>query len=101
MKYRPFVVAESLDDLRGPTAGVVELPHSIDWSPDRSYDLSDPDRTRWMYTRVIREAGQVEQLNSLLNRQRLIDLWPELVLPAQVRDMWEQRHPVLVAVVRR
>lgn len=99
--HRPYVVVESLDDLHGPTEGVVELPHAIDWSLGRSYDLGDADRTRWMYTRVIREAGDVEQLKNLLDRGLLIDLWPTLVLPVRVREMWEWQHPVLVGAAER
>jgi len=29
---RPWTVPGSLDELSGPTHGVVELPHHLDWS---------------------------------------------------------------------
>ncbi|MEU6526912.1 hypothetical protein ABZ892_29785, partial [Streptomyces sp. NPDC046924] len=33
---------ESLDELRGPTQGVVELPLHVAWSGMTSYDLGKP-----------------------------------------------------------
>jgi hypothetical protein len=39
---RPYVVASSLNDLRGPTTGVITLPHHLDWSGDPHYDLDKP-----------------------------------------------------------
>src|SRR3989442_1052506 len=41
---RPYVVAEQLDDLHGPTTGVVELDRSLDWSARVRYDLDNPPR---------------------------------------------------------
>jgi len=35
------VVPEPLDDLTGPSVGVIELPINIDWGPARTYDLTD------------------------------------------------------------
>jgi hypothetical protein len=31
----------------------------------------------------------------VLNRDRLIAAWPDLMLPRRVRDMWESRFPEL------
>src|SRR4051794_14262659 len=39
---KPYVVAERLDDLRGPTEGTVHLPQHLDWSGNASYDLDKP-----------------------------------------------------------
>jgi hypothetical protein len=45
-----------------PTSGVVELPITIDWGPRRRYDLdTDADR-RIVYERVLREAGDAEEV---------------------------------------
>ena len=43
--YAPsFVVADSLDELRGPTCGEVTLPNRLLWNPSRPFDLADDDR---------------------------------------------------------
>src|SRR5262245_21670950 len=36
---KPYVVADDLRDLRGPTQGTVTLPHHLDWSGSAVYDL--------------------------------------------------------------
>jgi hypothetical protein len=33
--YRPALVAQSLDELRGPEHEVVELPQRLFWNPNR------------------------------------------------------------------
>jgi len=53
---KPVFVPDSLDDLRGPTAGRVTLPLHIDWTPSNTYDLSDAVNTCTMYATVLREA---------------------------------------------
>ena len=54
---RHFVVSATLDELRGPTSGMVVLDGHLDWSPDPSYDLGDPGDVRLMYQIVLREAS--------------------------------------------
>jgi hypothetical protein len=91
----PYVVPDSLDDLTGPTTGTIELPVSIDWGPDRTYDLGDPDARLWLYTRTIREASSTDQLAQFLNRDLLIELWPKMRLPRRCVEMWHAKFPVL------
>lgn len=38
--HRPCVVSDSLEELSGPVAGVVELPPHRDWSEQGRYDLA-------------------------------------------------------------
>jgi len=94
----PYAVPDSLDQLTGPTSGTVELPISIDWSRDRTYDLDDPDDRRWLYTRVIREAASAEELASLLNRDLLVELWPQMHLPRHCVERWHARFPELARI---
>jgi hypothetical protein len=90
------LVAADLADLRGPAEGVVELPLRLFWSAaDRTFDLGDPDMLRSMYEKVLREAIRVEELTSYLNGGRLIAAWPDLFLPRDVRQAWEDQHPSL------
>lgn len=94
---RPYTVADSLDSLRGPVSGTVELPGWLDWAPDRMYDLDDESQLRVMYERVIREAQRVSDLEMLIDAGALVRVWPQMHLPARVRSLWEQRFPELVS----
>ncbi len=92
---RRAVVVDDLSELRGPTGGVVELPHRLFWQPDRHVDLGEPPLLAWLYETVLREAATVEELRTWLDGPTLIRLWPELFVPRGVRRAWEERHPVL------
>ena len=92
---RPVVVA-SLEDLRGPTEGAVDLPIWLYWSsPDHTFSLADLDMRRWLYQIVLREAGRPEDLIAHLDADMLIALWPDLFLPRGVRWAWENQHSCL------
>ena len=39
--------------------------------------------------------GRVAEQERLLNRDRLIELWPVINLDQRVRDLWEMRFPEL------
>lgn len=95
---KPYVVAERLADLRGPTAGVVELPPHLDWSGNASYDLAKPARLASMYRTVLNEAASVADLRAWIDGPVLVQLWPTLWLPPQVRRLWEGRFPELASL---
>ena len=85
-----------LADLRGPAEGTVELPLRLFWSaPDRRFDLGDLDMLRSMYEKVLRDAIRMDELTTYLNSGRLVAVWPDLFLPRDVRQAWEDQHPVL------
>jgi hypothetical protein len=92
---RVALVTETLDELRGPTSGVVELPHRLMWQANRHVDLDDSFERRWAYEIVLREAIRVEELRAWLDAGTLRELWPQLILPRGVRRAWEERHPEL------
>jgi len=94
---KPYVVADALTALSGPTRGVVTLPHHLDWSRHAEYDLSRPERMASMYKVVLIEAGTVEDLRTWLSGELLLRLWPSLWLPAKLRRRWEERFPELAA----
>lgn len=98
---RPYVVADRLEDLRGPTRGVVNLDRRLDWSGRARYDLGNPRRLASMYETVLREATAPDDLTRWLNGATLLRLWPSLVLPPQVRQLWEARIPELASARRR
>jgi hypothetical protein len=92
---RPALVADSLDELHGPTTGTVELPHRLMWQADRRIDLDDAYERRWMYEMVLREAIRFDELRAWLDGPTLYRLWPEMILPRGLRHAWEERHPQL------
>jgi len=94
---KPYVIAESLAELRGPTRGRVSLPHHLDWSGNAIYDLDRPARLASMYKTVLNEASTAADLSTWLNAEMLIELWPTLWLPPRLRQMWERKFPQLVA----
>jgi DNA invertase Pin-like site-specific DNA recombinase len=95
---RRALVATSLEDLRGPVQGTVELPLRLFWSsPDRTFDLGKPFMLRSLYETVLREASRPEDLTTYLNGDTLTSLWPDLYLPRGVRQAWEDQHPGLRA----
>ncbi|OJV25186.1 MAG: hypothetical protein BGO26_05310 [Actinobacteria bacterium 69-20] len=93
--HRPYHVVATLSELRGPSEGIVTLPATVHWGPWRDYDLSDSDHILWLYSRVLREANSVADLTSLLDAGILKQVWRELVLPTNLRGMWEARFPEL------
>lgn len=93
-RYRPVVVAESLDDLRGPTTGVVTLPLNLDWGPNPRYDLAAPGRLEDLYSVVLTEAMEVDDL-AFVNGDMLRAVWGELNLATRIRDRWEARFSFL------
>ncbi len=94
---RPALVAAELAALRGPTSGVVELPHRLVWLPpqDRRFDLDDAFDLRRVYEIVLREAVSADELATWLDAATLRRLWPGLYLPHGVRRAWELRFPGL------
>lgn len=97
---RPYVVAPSLEELKGPVSGVVRLPQRLDWSGDPVYDLNKPGNLLAMYQVVLNEATHVDELRQWLNGSALIALWPKLWIPAAVRNPWEARYPQLSSATR-
>ena len=92
---RHVVTVPRLADLQGPTHGVVELPHRIVWQANRKVDLDHPALLLWAYEAVLREAVSIEELQRWLDGPTLVRVWPQLHLPASVREAWLQQHPEL------
>ncbi|WP_132194456.1 MULTISPECIES: hypothetical protein [Kribbella] len=94
----PYVVPESLDQLTGPRTGIVELGVPINWSPKHTFDLADHDDQVSLYTTVISEASTLEDLSRFLNKDLLIELWPQLRLPRYCVRRWHDQFPQLAAL---
>ena len=71
------------------------MSHSVLWASGGGLvDLDRPGALRMAYRAVLNE-GTVEDLVQVLNRDVLIAVWPELLLPLRVMSMWESRFPEL------
>jgi transcriptional regulator with XRE-family HTH domain len=69
--------------------GRVHLPLRLNWSqPDREFDLSDRRQRARVYEIVLRE-GTGEDICNYIDGALLVDLWPDLVLPAPLRRAWQ------------
>ncbi|MGQ4532199.1 transcriptional regulator [Dermabacteraceae bacterium P13138] len=94
---KPYDCVDSLDELRGPGAGVVTLPVTVYWSgPCDSFDVS----TDWERAIVYQAAltnGTRERIVEFVNRDLLIKDWPRLALDKRVVELWEGRFPELAA----
>ena len=50
-----------------------------------------------MYRTVLKEAATVDDLNTWLDQQTLMQIWPSLWLPPRLRQLWEHRFAALAA----
>ncbi|MPV50635.1 transcriptional regulator [Pseudactinotalea sp. HY160] len=96
---KPYEVPEKLEDLKGPVGGVVDLPHTVLWAPGCGrVDLDAEGGAGLAYRAVLSEGTLADQV-AVVNRDRLMAVWPGLLLPRRVRELWEARFPELRAVV--
>ena len=93
---KPCDAPASLDELRGPREGELVLPHHVHWGPRRDVNLSRKGDVLTAYQATISEGMAADQV-AILNRSLLLGLWPELILSARVRSLWESRFPELAA----
>jgi hypothetical protein len=82
----------SLEDLRGPATGTVELPLHVAWSGRRVYDVGDADQRLVLYALLLAEA-QREDLERFVHRESLVSMWPRLrrLLGPHARREWERQ----------
>jgi hypothetical protein len=94
--HRPYPEPPArLSDLAGPTAGEIELPRTIDWGPERTYDMSSDSDRRIVYERVLREAASTEEVCRYVDGEALVEVWGGPWLPERVRKSWDDRFPEL------
>jgi hypothetical protein len=93
---KPYDAPASLEDLCGPSDGELVLPHHVHWGPRREVNLSREGDVLTAYQATISEGMVADQV-TILNRSILLELWPELILSARVRNLWESRFPELTA----
>jgi hypothetical protein len=89
----------SLDELAGPTTGVVRLPLHVAWSGLTAFDLTSP-RPRMTLYRIVLAEGQRADILRYLNRDLLLSQWPVLrvLIGRHVSKVWEAAFPELSPV---
>ena len=92
----PYDAPAQLGELRGPPAGRSGWPINVYWGPNREVDLDSESDVIKAYQANLREGCVVDQVE-ILNRDLLVQIWPELILPVRVRELWENRFPELAA----
>ena len=90
----PWQTPASLSDLHGPLTGLVTVPPRIDTSLNPTYDLADPEQRYWLYVGVVRD-GMADEQAQWLDCATLLTLWPDLILPIECRQTWENKFPEL------
>lgn len=94
---RPIFVADRLWRLSiGEAFAEVSLPLSVSWSrPGHVFRLSDRRQRARCYETVLRE-GMPADLLRFVDGALLIDHWPDLVIPLELREAW---RPVIAEAV--
>jgi hypothetical protein len=64
-----------LDDLRGPSRGVIVLPRHLSWPGMREFDVTDDGTRRSMYGIVLTQ-GRRNDILRFLNARLLTEDWP-------------------------
>lgn len=91
---KPYFTPESLDDLQGPYTGEITLAHSVLWIGDGKVDLSQDGGVQLAYQALLAEGTPSDQTDGL-NKKRLIEVWPHLMLDPRVAQLWESKFPEL------
>jgi transcriptional regulator with XRE-family HTH domain len=88
---RPFWVSNQLPRLPLRQAlATVTLPLHLNWStPGTKFDLRNRSKRARCYEIVLRE-GLPEDILAHIDGALLADLWPELVLPQDIRAAWDE-----------
>jgi hypothetical protein len=84
--------------LLAPTDCAVVIPDHIDaTNPRRIYDLDDPAERKYLYEVVLAD-GTGADINRLIARDVLLELWERLYLPQEVQAAWADTITALRAV---
>ncbi|MFD6334251.1 hypothetical protein ACFWGI_32350 [Streptomyces niveus] len=95
LAFRGFEAVTSLDDLQGPSSGLVEVPARLaDRELPGRADLDNAWQRLQLYRRLLL-TGTVEQQHQLLNRILLQQIWPQRIGPPALLRIWEDRFPEL------
>lgn len=94
---KPYEAPSSLDDLCGPTQGLIELPATVIWAPFADpIDIGTDAGARLAYHALLSE-GTVALQCRYIDAATLVRVWPDLLLPDRVIELWQSKFPVLAS----
>lgn len=85
-------IPQRLDDLRGPSLGIVVLPVHLTWHGLREFDVADPRHRLCLYS-IVLSRGKRNDIARFLHPRLLHEDWPELrqLISPRVRDACVRR----------
>ncbi|MGP5591177.1 hypothetical protein [Corynebacterium variabile] len=98
-QFKPHCLPDSLDDLAGPHQGSVFLPMNLYWARPggTTVDLGTVESRGRAYVAAM-EEGTVHDICRIVNRDHLINDWPDLFWSLALRQVWENRFPELAEI---
>ncbi len=94
-QYTTWVIVDRLSDFRGPRSGYIQLPNHVWWNGDNRFNMDDLDDVHTAYPAILREAATENDLIKHINLDLFLHVWPELILPDRLKQLWISIHPVL------
>lgn len=91
-----YAIPDSLDELRGPVDGMMQLPQSIHWAKKggSTVDLSTLGGRSIAYGAALGE-GTLEQVCAIVNRDHLLGDWATIPKSIRMTALWEIRFDEL------
>jgi len=98
-QFKPYCLPEALDDLVGPSEGALVLPLYLYWAKQEgvTVDLGTLEGRGKAYGAAM-EEGSVDDICQIVNRDHLINDWPDLFWSLALRQAWENRFPELAEI---
>ncbi|MFQ6486089.1 transcriptional regulator [Brachybacterium epidermidis] len=92
-----YDIVDSLDDLRGPAHGVI-TPEDVRLKPigRTTVDIDDDGDCLEMYREALTDCS-ADVIAQYVNKERLLELFPDLCLDDRVFDLWRGKFPEIAA----
>lgn len=89
---KPFIIPDSLEELRGPISGRFTIPKRLYWPlvEPVTIDLDNDGQKTILYAAVMTE-GTIEDFRTMVNGDELIRLWGQIGLSPMILQLWEDR----------
>lgn len=93
---KPFIVPDTLEELRGPVTGLFTIPKRLYWPRPQpvTVDLSQDGEKTVLYSAVMTE-GTLADLRTMVNAEELVRLWDRIGLSPLIMQAWENKLPRL------
>lgn len=84
----------SLDELHGPSSGLVSPPRRLWWSGDEDtkFDLGNRSQAAELYEAIFEAARTYDDITGHLDAGLLTELWPELGMRRATRQEYRKEY---------